>query len=70
MDDQDVTQYKVVVNDEAQYSIWLADRAAPPGWHEVGHCGTKEQCLDYVEEVWRDMRPLSLRKLIEAEAVD
>ena len=29
-------RYKVVVNDEEQYSIWPADREAPAGWREVG----------------------------------
>lgn len=28
--------------------------------------GTKRECLDYIEEVWTDMRPLSLRKQMEA----
>lgn len=54
--------YKVVVNDEGQYSIWPSDRAAPAGWAEAGKAGTKDECLAYVDEVWTDMRPLSLRK--------
>jgi MbtH protein len=53
--------YKVVVNDEEQYSIWFADRENPPGWSDVGKEGPKEECLAYIEEVWTDMRPLSLR---------
>jgi MbtH protein len=36
------------------------------GWNEVaGKSGTKQECLDYIEEVWTDMRPLSLRKKME-----
>ena len=54
--------YKVVVNHEEQYSIWFADRENPPGWNDVGRQGTKEECLAYIEQVWTDMRPLSLRK--------
>jgi MbtH protein len=54
--------YKVVVNDEEQYSIWFADREVPPGWRESGKEGLKDECLAYIEEVWTDMRPLSLRK--------
>jgi MbtH protein len=57
--------YKVVVNDEGQYSIWFADREQPAGWHTVGHEGTKEQCLAHINEVWTDMRPLSLRKQMD-----
>lgn len=58
--------YSVVVNDEEQYSIWLADRPLPAGWREVGKTGLKQDCLDYIQEVWTDMRPLSLRKAMES----
>jgi MbtH protein len=62
---QDDRVYKVVVNHEEQYSIWLADREPPAGWREVGKEGLKEECLTYIDEVWTDMRPLSLRKEME-----
>jgi MbtH protein len=54
--------YVVVVNEEEQYSIWLADRDIPLGWKEAGKRGSKAECLAYIREVWTDMRPLSLRK--------
>ncbi len=57
--------FNVVVNHEEQYSIWPADRELPLGWKEAGKSGTKQECLDYIEEVWTDMRPLSLRKKME-----
>ncbi|HXU65195.1 MAG TPA: MbtH family NRPS accessory protein [Polyangia bacterium] len=60
--------YKVVVNDEEQYSIWWDDREAPAGWRAAGKTGTKEECLAYIREVWTDMRPLSLRKRMAAAA--
>ena len=69
-DSEDSTIYKVVVNDEEQYSIWPADRELPLGWHDVGKSGTKEECLAYIKEVWTDMRPLSLRKRMEEEAAN
>jgi MbtH protein len=60
--------YKVVVNHEAQYSIWLAEKENPLGWTDVGKSGTKADCLTYITEVWTDMRPLTLRtKLAERE---
>ena len=59
--------YKVVVNDEEQYSIWPADRENPPGWNDAGKSGTKDECLAYIREVWTDMRPLSLRKKMEED---
>jgi MbtH protein len=55
--------YKVVINHEEQYSIWWADREVPKGWKAVGKTGTKKACLNYIEEVWTDMRPLSIRDL-------
>jgi MbtH protein len=62
----DTRMYKVVVNHEEQYSIWFAEREAPLGWREVGKMGQKKECLDYIAEVWTDMRPLSLRQKMEA----
>ncbi|HZW33092.1 MAG TPA: MbtH family protein [Isosphaeraceae bacterium] len=62
MTSDEATRYKVVVNHEEQYSIWFAERENPPGWNDVGRQGTKEECLAYIEQVWTDMRPLSLRK--------
>ncbi|SEI88849.1 MbtH protein [Cyclobacterium xiamenense] len=64
-DDDDTRQYLVVVNHEEQYSIWPEGRELPLGWQAVGKAGTKQECLDYIEEVWTDMRPLSLRKKME-----
>ncbi len=61
-DNEDTTIYRVVVNQEEQYSIWPVDREMPPGWRDAGKQGPKQVCLDYIKEVWTDMRPLSLRK--------
>jgi MbtH protein len=63
---EDTTVYKVVMNHEEQYSIWPADRENALGWHDAGTTGPKEECLAYIKEVWTDMRPLSLRKKMEA----
>ena len=53
------------MNHEEQYSIWPAHRENPLGWNDVGKSGPKQECLDYIKEVWTDMRPLSLRKKME-----
>ena len=66
--EEDVTIYKVVVNHEEQYSIWPADREIPLGWRDAGKTGPKAECLAYIEAVWTDMRPLSLRKKMEEDA--
>jgi MbtH protein len=67
-DKEDTTIYKVVVNHEEQYSIWSADRENALGWSGVGKSGSKTECLTYIQEVWTDMRPLSLRKKMEESA--
>ncbi len=66
-DDEEAT-FHVVVNHEEQYSIWPALRDIPLGWKTVGKTGKKAECLAYIEEVWTDMRPLSLRKKMEEAA--
>jgi MbtH protein len=63
---EDTTIYKVVVNHEEQYSIWPADRENPLGWRDAGKTGAKAECLDYIKDVWTDMRPLSLRRQMDA----
>ncbi|MET9827950.1 MbtH family NRPS accessory protein [Streptomyces sp. NPDC006385] len=60
--------YRVVVNGEEQYSIWPADRELAPGWSDTGKTGTKEECLRDINDVWTDMRPLSLRQQMERSA--
>jgi len=65
---EDKTVYKVVVNHEEQYSIWPAYRENPLGWQDAGKSGLKADCLAYIETVWTDMRPLSLRKKMAAAA--
>lgn len=64
-DKEDTTIYKVVVNHEEQYSIWPSERENPLGWQDVGKSGLKQECLDYIKDVWTDMRPLSLRKKMQ-----
>jgi MbtH protein len=60
-DKDDPTIYRVVVNHEQQYSIWPSTKDIPAGWKDAGQQGTKAECLSYIEQVWTDMRPLSLR---------
>ena len=59
MDREDIRVYKVVVNHEQQYSIWFAERENPLGWRDVCKSGLKSECLEYIKEVWTDIRPLA-----------
>lgn len=70
MDDEsdEKLSYRVVLNDEEQYSIWPGERTPPPGWRDAGKSGLKQECLDFIAATWTDMRPLSLRKKMEESA--
>jgi len=62
MDNTDSARFRVVLNDEEQYSIWPADKRNPPGWRDAGLEGSREECLAHIARVWTDMTPRSLRR--------
>ncbi|MFC0850152.1 MULTISPECIES: MbtH family protein [Streptomyces] len=62
----DERRYRVVVNDEDQYSMWPADLELPAGWRAEGFEGTRQECAARVDEVWTDMRPAGLRRRMDA----
>jgi MbtH protein len=64
--DDEETVFSVVMNHEEQYSIWPEYKELPRGWTAVGKKGKKGECLDYIDQVWTDMRPLSLRQQMAA----
>jgi MbtH protein len=68
-DDEDTRRYLVVLNDEEQYSVWLADQTVPPGWRREGTEGMLRECLDHIDTVWVDMRPRSVRLLMDRATV-
>jgi MbtH protein len=65
---EDTMTFDVVINDEEQYSIWAADLEPPAGWRRVGVTGPKDACLAHIEQVWTDMRPLSVRQRMAGAA--
>jgi MbtH protein len=60
--------FRVVVNDEEQYSIWPARKELPAGWRAVGFEGTRAMALAYIADAWTDMRPLSVRGRLSGNA--
>lgn len=62
------TRFLVVINYEEQYSIWPDYKPVPAGWRALEKQGSKEECLAYIETVWTDMRPLSLRQALQEPA--
>jgi MbtH protein len=63
----DDIQYQVLANEEEQFSLWPASHEVPAGWRSLGKVGTKQECMSYVDEVWTDMRPRSLRDHMDAQ---
>jgi uncharacterized protein YbdZ (MbtH family) len=62
--DDESANFYVLVNGEEQYSLWPTFKQVPGGWTVAfGADGTaaRQECLDYVEQNWTDMRPKSLR---------
>jgi MbtH protein len=61
------SRFLVVVDHEEQYSIWPDYKALSDGWRAVDKQGSKEECLAYIGTVWGDRRPLSLRRVLQAQ---
>ncbi|MFH9262823.1 MULTISPECIES: MbtH family protein [unclassified Streptomyces] len=61
-------EFLVLVNAEKQHSLWPALVDVPAGWETVRGRDTRENCLDYIEKHWTDMRPASLVAAMEKEA--
>lgn len=68
-DEEDAAIYVVVINREEQYSIWPSHKEMPRGWRAVGKEGRKAECLHYIDQVWTDMRPLSLRQEMGTDTI-
>ncbi|TMR91446.1 MbtH family protein [Nonomuraea basaltis] len=60
-------RHQVVVNDENQYSLLPLDRRPPDGWRATGFTGGRQECLDHIDEIWRDMRSRSVRLRQDAD---
>ena len=58
-EEDDSKLYRVVVNHEQYYAIWPLDRDIPLTWQAVGFQGTKQQCQEYIQRAWMDLKPRS-----------
>lgn len=65
--DDENGEFCVLVNHEEQYSLWPTFREVPGGWKKVGPEGARQECLDWIEANWTDMRPKSLVEAMEKE---
>ncbi|GHC74691.1 MbtH family protein [Streptomyces alboflavus] len=60
-------QFYVLVNDEEQHSLWPSFTEVPAGWRVAFGEAGRQECLDYVEQNWTDLRPKSLRDAMAAD---
>ncbi|MFJ4106924.1 MbtH family protein [Oerskovia enterophila] len=63
-DDSEGT-FLVLVNDEQQHSLWPEFAAVPPGWDVVLDASPRAVALAYVDAHWTDLRPASLRRVLD-----
>ncbi|MCM2430823.1 MbtH family protein [Streptomyces sp. RKAG337] len=52
--------YSVLVNDEGQHSLWPDFVDVPAGWTVAYGPAGRQECQEYTETNWTDMRPISL----------
>ncbi len=65
--DREDSVFRVLVNEEEQYSLWPDYKSIPGGWRDTGVSGSKQTCLQHIESVWTDMRPRSLREFMQGQ---
>jgi MbtH protein len=65
-DDPDAS-FRVLINDEGQHSLWPAFADVPAGWRTIYQSDSRQDCLDYIDEHWTDMRPASLVRYMDAQ---
>lgn len=68
--EDDDGDYLVLINDEGQYSLWPSFREVPAGWQMTGPRGKRQECLDWIDATWTDMRPNSLVRAMEADRAE
>jgi MbtH protein len=53
--------FLVLVNNENQHSLWPDFIAVPQGWSKAFGPGSRQLCLDYINDNWLDIKPVSLQ---------
>ncbi|MEU6575139.1 MbtH family protein [Streptomyces sp. NPDC046805] len=60
--------FRVLVNDEGQHSLWPEFATVPEGWTVAFGLADRAACIDYVNTHWADMRPRSLVRQMSTPA--
>lgn len=61
--DDTSAEFRVLVNELQQHSLWPEFADVPAGWVVVFGPAPKPDCLDYVTENWDDITPVRDRDL-------
>jgi MbtH protein len=59
--------FRVLVNDEGQYSLWPNFVKVPLGWQSVYGPESRQACIGFINLNWTDMRPKSLVREMESD---
>ncbi|WP_081307368.1 MbtH family protein [Agrobacterium tumefaciens] len=51
-------QFLVLKNEVLQHSLWPSFVEVPAGWSIVHGPTSKAECVNYIEENWKDIRPM------------
>lgn len=54
-------KFLALINDEGQHSLWPVTIDVPDGWSTAFGPADRVECLNYIEENWTDIRPLSIQ---------
>lgn len=52
--------FYVLVNNEGQHSLWPDYIATPAGWQRVFGPDSRDNCLSFIGDNWKDLKPKSL----------
>jgi MbtH protein len=58
--DRPDADFRVLINDDGQHSLWPATTAVPGGWRVVHGPAGRADCVRHVDDNWTDQRPRSL----------
>lgn len=53
-------QFIVLANAEGQHSLWPTFAEVPAGWAVVFGEATRDECVEWIDRTWTDLRPRSL----------
>lgn len=60
--------WSILRNAEGRHSVWPASYDLPAGWERIGAPASRAACLDRIESLWQDPRPLALQQAMAAPA--